>query len=143
MRPVSIVGRSFDSQTRDIEIGLMRFHAALPFALATAAAICATAVFATVPARASDPAEESLKSLYRIALSAEVCEFVLPTREANAVGKAMNQIIATLSLDEDKAEAFYLKVEAEMQAEGWDKLCAKNGQWAQTYRQLISSYAKK
>lgn len=115
-----------------------------PSAFLAAVAVSAVLGLAgTLPARANDPAEESLKSLYRIALSAEMCDFALPSREAEAVGRAMNNAIAKLSLDEDKAEAFYLKVEAEMQAEGWDKLCAKGGQWAATYRELISSYAKK
>jgi hypothetical protein len=102
------------------------------------------ACFALVTVRpavvgAGDSAEDNLRTLYRIALSAEMCGFPIAAREADALGKAMNREIADLGLDDDGVDALYRRIDGEFEAEGWDGICAENGDWARGYRRRLAA----
>ncbi len=106
------------------------------------AALAAVLLVAPRPALAAEGAEETLRTLYRIALSAEMCGFPLAPRQADALGKAMNRALAEVGLDEDGSDEFYRGVDAALEAEGWDKVCAENGDWARSYRALLAANTK-
>ncbi|TBW39286.1 hypothetical protein EYW49_07300 [Siculibacillus lacustris] len=91
------------------------------------------------PVRAADPSEDTLRTLYRIALSAEMCGFPIAARQADALGVAMNRAIADMGLDDDAVEGLYQRIDREFEAEGWDKICAENGTWARGYRSLLAA----
>ncbi len=105
------------------------------------AALAAVSLVAR-PALAGDGPEDTLRTLYRIALSADMCGFPMAQRQADALGKAMNRALAETGLDEDKAEELYNSVDAGLEAEGWDKVCAQNGDWARNYRALLAANTK-
>ena len=109
--------------------------------------ICAVAAVAGVallarPAVAADGAEETLRTLYRIALSADMCGFPIAQRQADALGKAMNRALAESGLDDTASDELYRSVDAGLEAEGWDKVCAQNGDWARSYRALLAANTK-
>ena len=106
------------------------------------AALAALLLSAPPTAVAGDGAEETLRNLYRIAISAEMCEFALSPRQSDALGRAMDRSLAESGLDEDAADALYRGVDAALNAEGWDKVCAQNGDWARTYRALVAANVK-
>lgn len=106
------------------------------FALALAAA---TASFA-VPAVAGE-AEDTLRTLYRIALSADMCGFPMAQRQADKLGQAMNRALTESGLDENGAEDLYRQVDTGLETEGWDKVCAQKGDWARDYRALLAAKA--
>jgi hypothetical protein len=106
------------------------------------AALAAASLTDTRPAVAAGGAEETLRTLYRIAISAEMCGFPIAPRQADALGKAMNRAITETGLDEDGSDEFYRSVDAALEAEGWDKVCAENGDWARNYRALLAANTK-
>lgn len=106
-----------------------------------AALACLASVALTGPARAEN-AEETLRTLYRVAISAEMCGFPIAPRQADQLGKAMNRALAETGLQGDAAEQFYRDVDAGLEAEGWDKVCAENGDWARSYRAAIAANTK-
>lgn len=106
------------------------------------AALAAVSFGLARPTLAADGADETLRTLYRIAISAEMCGFPIAPRQADALGKAMNRAIAETGLDEDGSDEFYRSVDAALEAEGWDKVCAQNGEWARNYRALLAANTK-
>ncbi len=93
------------------------------------------------PAAAADP-DPVLTALYRLALSAEVCGFPVSTKQADAIGKKMDERLAALKLSDEEADTVSEQIEAGMAAEGWDKLCAKDGAWAKTYADEVKKFGK-
>ncbi len=91
------------------------------------------------PAPAAETAEETLRVLYRIALSAEMCGFPIAPRQADALGKAMNRALSETGLEGEAADQFYRDVDGSLESEGWDKVCAENGDWARSYRSLLAA----
>ena len=108
--------------------------AVLTRALATFAVLSALAV----PAAAED-AQDTLRTLYRIALSADMCGFPMQKRQAEVLGKAMDKALAESGLDEDKAEELYRSVDTGLESEGWAKVCAQKGDWARDYRAILAA----
>ncbi len=106
-----------------------------------AALACLSSVALAQPARA-DGAEEALRTLYRVAISAEMCGFPIAPRQADQLGKAMNRALSETGLQGEAAEQFYRDVDAGLEAEGWDKVCAENGDWARSYRAAIAANTK-
>lgn len=96
---------------------------------------------ASRPALATEGAEETLRTLYRIALSAEMCGFQLAPRQADALGKAMNRALSETGLEGDAADQIYRDVDTALETEGWDKVCQENGAWARSYRALVAANA--
>jgi hypothetical protein len=94
------------------------------------------------PALAADGAEDTLRTLYRVALSAEMCGFPIGAKQADALGKAMNRTIADLGLDDDGVEALYRTIDGEFEAEGWETICAEDGDWARGYRRLLAAVTR-
>lgn len=107
-------------------------------------ALVAAAVLAGSIGRApaAEGAEETLKTLYRIALSAEMCGFPIAPRQSEALGKSMNRALTESGLDPDAADELYRDVDASLEAEGWDKVCAAGGDWARNYRALLAANTK-
>lgn len=93
-------------------------------------------------ARADDGAADALKTLYRIALSAEMCGFPIAPRQSEALGRAMNRAMSESGLDADGADRLYLDVDAALETEGWDKICASDGDWAHGFRALLAANTK-
>lgn len=91
---------------------------------------------------AAEGADETLKTLYRIALSAEMCGFPIAPRQSEALGKSMNRALSESGLDPDAAEQLYRDVDSSLEAEGWDKVCAASGDWARNYRALLAANTK-
>lgn len=106
--------------------GAAAFACLLVVALATRSAVAAEA-------------EETLRTLYRIALSAEMCGFPMAPRQADALGKAMNRALSETGLEGDAADQIYRDVDTTLEAEGWDKVCQDNGAWARSYRALLAA----
>lgn len=104
--------------------------------------VLAAAVVAPAGAAPREQAEASLKQLYRMALSAEVCGFKITDKQADAIGKAMDRDVEVLDLTDDKADALYLEVEKQMEAEGWDTLCAEGGAWAKEFRDRLAGFTR-
>lgn len=104
-------------------------------------AALATISLAARPVVAAE-AEETLRTLYRIALSADMCGFPLAQRQADALGKAMNRALAETGLDDGAADELYRSVDSGLESEGWDKVCAQNGDWARSYRALLAANVK-
>ncbi len=94
--------------------------------------------FLAAPAAAED-ATDTLRTLYRIALSADMCGFPMQKRQAEVLGKAMDKALVESGLDEDKAEALYAAVDTGLEAEGWDKVCSQKGDWARDYRAILAA----
>ncbi len=110
------------------------------FARGFAALACLFVVsLAPRSAPAAEGGEESLRTLYRIALSAEMCGFPIAARQADALGKAMNRALSETGLEGDAADQVYRDVDAALEAEGWDKVCQENGAWARSYRALLAA----
>lgn len=93
-------------------------------------------------ARAAETAEETLKVLYRIAISAEMCGFPIGHRQADQLGKAMNRALAESGLDGEAADQLYRDVDAALGNEGWETVCETNGTWARSYRALLAANTK-
>lgn len=115
-----------------------------PLRRAVAAVLVALAAIAAIagPARAAEANDPDLTLLYRLALSAEMCGFTVSPKQAEGIGKDMDRHIRRLNLSDDDADALYKKIEADMAAEDWDKLCAKSGAWAKTYAEQIRKFGK-
>ncbi|WP_333825393.1 hypothetical protein [Pinisolibacter sp.] len=107
--------------------------------LTRALAVAAVTSSLAAPAVAAEDAETSLRTLYRIALSADMCGFPMQKRQAEVLGKAIDKALAESGLDEDKAEALYNTVDTGLEAEGWDKVCAQKGDWARDYRAVLAA----
>jgi hypothetical protein len=105
------------------------------------AALAAVSLVGT-PSAQAEGAEDTLRTLYRIAISAEMCGFPIANRQAEALGNAMNRSLAETGLDEDGADKLYREVDAGLESEGWDKVCAQNGDWARNYRALLAANTK-
>ena len=105
------------------------------------AALSCLALLAATPRAvvAGETPEETLRTLYRVALSAEMCGFPMAPRQANALGKAMNRALAETGLEGDAADEVYRAVDSALEAEGWDKVCAENGEWARNYRAVLAA----
>ncbi|MCE1236408.1 MAG: hypothetical protein LWW93_08625 [Hyphomicrobiales bacterium] len=97
---------------------------------------------ASVSARAGEASLETLKTLYRIALSAEMCGFPIAPRQSEAIGRAMNRALAESGLDAEASDKLYLDVDAALEVEGWDKICAADGEWAHGWRALVAANVK-
>ncbi|MDK9696066.1 MAG: hypothetical protein OEL76_06735 [Siculibacillus sp.] len=95
--------------------------------------------FLAAPGLAGEGPEDALRTLYRIALSADMCGFPMQKRQADVLGKAMDKALVESGLDEDKAEALYRSVDTGLEAEGWDKVCAQKGEWARDYRAILAA----
>ncbi len=102
----------------------------------------AVLVGASVAARAGEGSVEALKTLYRIALSAEMCGFPIAPRQSEAIGRAMNRALAESGLDAEASDKLYLDVDATLEAEGWDKICAADGDFAHGWRALVAANTK-
>lgn len=85
---------------------------------------------------------DDLKQLYRLALSAEACGFDITPRQSDAMGKAMDQAIEAAGLNDEKSEKLMSDIEHELDAKGWEKLCADNGDWAKTFAAEMDKFAK-
>ena len=96
----------------------------------------------TPSALAGEGTEDTLRTLYRIALTADMCGFPIAQRQADTLGKALNRALAESGLDDAAAEEIYQKVDSGLEAEGWDKVCAQNGDWARSYRALLAANTK-
>lgn len=107
--------------------------------LAAATALFAAA--AVAPAAAEGPTE-TLKTLYRIALSAEMCGFPIAPRQSEALGRSMNRALAESGLDEAAADQLYLDVDSALEAEGWTKVCAADGDGAHGWRAALAANAR-
>lgn len=94
-----------------------------------------------VRAQGTEPDPE-LARLYRLALSAEMCGFPMSKGQAAAVGKAMDKRVAALKLSDDAADAAFQAIEAAIEAEGWDGLCAKGGAWEKTYQAELRRFGR-
>lgn len=105
------------------------------------AALAAVSLASSRPA-AAEGAEDTLRTLYRIALSADMCGFPIAQRQADALGRAMNRALTETGLDEDGADKLYREVDTGLETEGWDKVCAQNGDWARNYRALLAANTK-
>lgn len=103
------------------------------------AALAAVSLSDARPARAGDGPQETVRTLYRIALSAEMCGFQLGERQADALGKALNRALGETGLDEDGIDGLYKSIDADLEAEGWDRICAQNGDWARSYRAVLAA----
>ena len=113
------------------------------FGRGLAAAACLLLVALAAPrAVAADGPEETLRTLYRIALSAEMCGFPIAPRQAEALGKSMNRALAESGLDGDAADQLYRDVDGALSGEGWETVCEQNGPWARTYRALLAANTK-
>lgn len=99
-------------------------------------------LFAVGTAEAQDGAADTLKTLYRIALSAEMCGFPIAPRQSEALGRAMNRALTESGLDADAGDRLYLDVDAALEAEGWEKICATDGDWAHGFRALLAANTK-
>ncbi|MBT9292088.1 hypothetical protein [Prosthecodimorpha staleyi] len=108
----------------------------------TLAAVLIALAAASGPARAAEVNDPELTLLYRLALSAEMCGFTVSPKQAEAIGKEMDRHIRRLNLSDDDADALYKKIEADMAAEDWDRICAKTGAWAKTYAEQIRKFGK-
>lgn len=97
---------------------------------------------ASAPTRAGEAPIEALKTLYRIALSAEMCGFPIGLRQSEAIGRAMNRALAESGLDAEASDRLYLDVDAALEAEGWEKICAADGEWAHGWRALVAANTK-
>lgn len=107
--------------------------------LAAAFAVGAVSVLAiSGPVRADD--RDELVTLYKIAISADACNFALSDDQADAVGSAMDALIGKMNLSDDDADKLYLETESEMEAADWDKVCDPNGAWAKSYGGLVAKY---
>ena len=104
--------------------------------------LAAALLLAATAASAQDGATDTLKTLYRIALSAEMCGFPIQSRQSEALGRAMNRALSESGLDADGADKLYLDVDAALEAEGWDKICATDGDWAHGFRALLAANTK-
>lgn len=91
---------------------------------------------------AAEGPTETLKMLYRVALSAEMCGFPIAQRQSEALGRAMNRAMSESGLEPDAADRLYLDVDEALEAEGWDKVCAANGEWARSWHALLAANAK-
>ncbi len=102
------------------------------------------ALLASVPSAAGavDGPADTLKMLYRVALSAEMCGFPIAQRQSEALGRAMNRALSESGLDPDAADRLYLDVDEALEAEGWDKVCAANGDWARSWHALLAANTK-
>ncbi|NLH81079.1 MAG: hypothetical protein GX458_09605 [Phyllobacteriaceae bacterium] len=107
--------------------------------LALGAALLAAA---SSVAGAVDGPTETLKTLYRVALSADMCGFPIAQRQSEALGRAMNRALSESGLDPDAADRLYLDVDEALEAEGWDKICAANGEWARSWNALLAANGK-
>lgn len=96
----------------------------------------------SAPSRAAETADETLRVLYRIAISAEMCGFPIAHRQADALGKAMNRALAESGLDGEASEQLYRDVDAGLANEGWETVCEANGAWARSYRSLLAANTK-
>jgi hypothetical protein len=85
---------------------------------------------------------EDLRQLYRLALSAEACGFDITPRQSDAMGKAMDQAIEAAGLNDERSEKLMGEVEQELDAKGWEKLCADNGEWAKTFAAEMVKFTK-
>ena len=113
---------------------------AVSFARGLAAAAVITLL--ATPAVAADDARETLRTLYRIALSADMCGFPMQKRQAEILGKAMDKALAESGLDEEKAEELYNAVDTGLEAEGRDKICAQKSDWTRDYRAVLAARAE-
>ena len=105
---------------------------------------CLSLALASAPtaSRAGETADETLRTLYRIAISAEICGFPIAHRQADALGKAMNRALSESGLDADAADQLYRDVDSGLASEGWETVCEANGTWARTYRSLLAANTK-
>jgi hypothetical protein len=106
------------------------------------AAALAAVLFHAAPAVAGGEAEATLRTLYRIALSADMCGFAMAPRQAEVLGKAIDEALAASGLDEAAAEALYTTVDTGLESEGHDKVCAQKGDWARDTRALLAARAE-
>lgn len=106
------------------------------------AAILAALLALPVPTAVAQETDPELTRLYRLALSAEMCGFPVSEKQAEAIGKAMDRRIGDLKLTDEAADALYQKIEADMEAENWDALCAKGGTWAKAYAAELRKFGK-
>lgn len=93
-------------------------------------------------AGAAEGAEETLRTLYRIALSAEMCGFPMAPKQADALGRSMNRALAESGMSEEASDVLYRDVDGALEAEGWEKVCAAGGDWARNYRALLAANTK-
>lgn len=112
-----------------------RMFAAAAFAVG---AIVALAIPGT--ARADD--RDTLVSLYKVAISADACNFEMTDEQADAIGNAMDEAIAKLHLSDDAADQLYIETEASLEAQNWDKVCDPRGPWAAEYNDFIAKFGK-
>ena len=101
-------------------------------------AVAVIALLAT-PVAAAEDARDTLRTLYRIALSADMCGFPMQKRQAEVLGKAIDKALSESGLDEDKAEELYRSIDTGLEAEGWEKVCAQKGDWARDYRAILAA----
>lgn len=107
------------------------------------AGLLAAVLAGSVPlVAAAEGPEETLKTLYRVALSAEMCGFPIAPRQSEALGRSMNRALAESRLDPDAADQLYRDVDAALEAEGWDNVCSASGDWARGWRALLAANTK-
>ena len=90
----------------------------------------------------SNGSAETLKTLYRVALSAEMCGFPIAQRQSEALGRAMNRALSESGLDPDAADRLYLDVDEALETEGWDTVCKADGEWARSWHALLAANTK-
>jgi hypothetical protein len=117
--------------------------ARLPHILAASLAVGVALAAPVAPAAPSDPqSREALRLLYRVALSAEVCGFAVTDAEADKIAAGMDTMMRRLELSDENADEFYFRIEADMEREGWERLCAPDGEWARTFKAALAQYAR-
>lgn len=103
--------------------------------------IAGLVVIATLTPASANPLEE-LRQLYRLALSAEACGFDVTPRQSDAMGKAMDRALSAAGLNDTASEKLMGDIETELDAKGWDKLCAETGEWAKTFASEMQKFSK-
>ncbi|HQF31545.1 MAG TPA: hypothetical protein PLJ34_08865 [Hyphomicrobiales bacterium] len=107
----------------------------------TAFAVGALAALA-LPGAARADDREALVALYKVAISADACNFEMSDDQAEAIGAAMDELVGKMQLSDDDADKLYLETENALGAADWDKVCDPRGAWAAAYNDIVAKYGK-
>lgn len=91
---------------------------------------------------AQDP-KESLKILYMLLISQDICDFDATDAQSALLEKASDALQEQLKMSDDDADKFYTEIEDGMKKQKADAgLCDEKGAWSKSYEAGLEALGK-
>lgn len=113
------------------------------FLICAAALALATGLACSAPAAEAQDPKESLRILYMLIISQDICDFDATDSQSDLLEKTTDFLQEAAKLSDDDADKFYTEIEEVMKKQkDTAGLCDEKGEWAKSYEAGMAALGK-